>query len=270
LVHESHAILEANQDKLGSAKTLRALGMDAYMRGDYAEDMWKYVEGAYDIYFHSKNLAGQAEQLLFFGWGGLFMGKPHEYGAPQLEQARQLAKDIGMNSTEAWSCIILSVYHSLYGDSAVAERWLKEAEAIENNPFQQTGAGGPILQIITAWAKGLIALKHNKDDELRQHLLFFGQMAYQMHGIGMLGHWLPIITVLYNRKKNYERAVEILGVCEVFMPGMVGWFHNWPMHQEAEANLKQSLDEKTFQEALERGKTQEVLAATKQILDELT
>jgi hypothetical protein len=268
LVQEAYAIQEARHDKLGSAKTMRAIGMDLYMRGDLA-GMWPNLRQAYEVYVHSKNLAGQAELLLFIGWGDVFMGGDEPHGERKIDQARQLAKDIAMTSTHAWSTAMYGVYHSCFGELTEGERLVAEAEAIEINPFQQTGAGGTLLSLILAWAKSYIALRHDDIPAAKVQLHFALQATYQMYGIGIMGHLMPIVTVVFTREAKYERAVEVLGVSHVLLTGKYRWFNEWTIHQEAEKMLRQELGDNGFEAALERGKSMDLMVAVKQILDEL-
>jgi serine/threonine protein kinase/tetratricopeptide (TPR) repeat protein len=267
LVQEAHEIQEANQNKLGLAKTQRVMSQDLLMRGEF-DAMWVALRTCYELFVHAKNLAGQAEGLLFIGWNDLFTGgEPH--GEKRIELARQLAKDIGLVTTFTWSTAMLSVYHLVFGELAEGERWLADAEASETDPLQQAGAGSVFLTLLIGWSKCLVALRKGDTALCWQMLKPILSQVYQMHALSVFGDILPNLTVLWTQERKYERAVENLGVLEAFLPEKYRWYYNWSMHQEAEKTLRQSLDEDHYIAALERGKSMELMVAVKLILDGL-
>jgi hypothetical protein len=243
------------------------MSQDFLMRGEF-DAMWIALRQCYELFVHAKNLAGQAEGLLFIGWNDLFTGgEPH--GEKRIKHARQLAKDIGLVTTYTWSTAMLSVFHLVFGELAEGERWLAEAEASELDPLQQAGAGNVFLTLLIGWSKSLVALRNGDTALCWQILKPILAQVYQMHALSVFGDILPNLTVLWTQEGMYERAVENIGVLEAFLPERYRWYNNWTMHQEAEKMLRQALGEDGYMAALERGKSMDLMVAVKQILDEL-
>lgn len=267
LVQESYELQKSSGDEYGQAKTLRALGMFAFMAGDYLNGNL-FTQQAYDIHVLTKNLAGQAETLLFVGWLTYASGQLDK-GYKQVESSFQIAKELRLGSTHAWTLAFLSGADSYAGNLEEAKSKLQEAESVETNPFQQTGAGDVWLQVFITWIKSVYQVAIGDYHGAKVTLRPAWEFAHQSYSYGFLISFMPIAAILYSQEDRAKKASEVIGLIYSINSASTAWLESWSLFNNLQVNLKQKLGEEAFQQSYNYGATQDVMVIAGEILNDL-
>lgn len=266
-VNEAYAIQQQIGDQLGAAETLRALGMTVFMQGNYKQSLY-YLESALNIQQKASYLVGQATNLLFSGYLHVMRGQL-DYGRQRMQAALKIALEIVDYSTQAWCYVLLAVAEGAIGSYTLAEEHLAHARAIETDPFRQTGAGNPILELSIHWAQMILCAANGQFDTIRRLLPENLHFSYQVASHPYLTFFIPFVAMLRADKGQYKAATELLGLTFAQPPGGHEWMEEWVTLNALRKELQSKLGEATFQAAWQRGQVLDLYKTTKTILAEL-
>ncbi|MCB0168135.1 MAG: tetratricopeptide repeat protein, partial [Anaerolineae bacterium] len=266
-VNEAYQLQRAIGDQMGESETLRALGMTAYQSGDYdATD--DYFEKAYNIQLKTDYVVGQATSNLYRGYMTFMRGETVA-GQALVEKALAQALDIVDYSTQAWCWAILGWIKCAAGDYTQAEQHLRQAEAIEPDPFRQTGAGNPFLKLQINFAQSLLASGRGDYVAVRHYLLQPLRLAVNTSSQPFMTLSIAAAALLYAHNGHSEAAVELLGL--VFSQPVKGtnWMKQWGLLNHVQAHLRNTLGQAAFEAAWQRGELRELKAAAEGVLQEI-
>lgn len=266
-VNEAYQLQRAIGDQMGESETLRALGMTAYQSGDY-DATNDYFEKAYVIQLKTDYVVGQASSNLYRGYM-IFMRGETAAGQALVEQALAQALNIVDYSTQAWCWAILGWIACAAGDYAQAEQHLRQAEAVEPDPFRQTGAGNPFLKLQINFAQSLLASGRGDYVAVRHYLLQPLRLAVNTSSQPFMTLSIAAAALLYAHNGHLEAAVELLGL--VFSQPVKGtnWMKQWGLLNHVQAHLRDTLGQTAFEAAWQRGELRELKAAAEGVLREI-
>ncbi len=266
-VNEAYQLQREIGDQMGESETLRALGMTAYQTGDYdATD--DFFEKAFAIQLKTNYVVGQATSNLYIGYMAFMRGE-REAGRELVEKALVQALDVVDYSTQAWCFAVLGWINCAAGDYASAEKNLRKAEAIETDPFRQTGAGNPFLKLQINFAQSLFASGNGDYEAAKRYLLQPLNLAVRTASQPYLTLLMASSGILHAHKGKRELAAELLGLALDQPVKVTGWMEQWLLLNRVQAELKTALGPDTFDAAFLRGKALDLLATAESVLKEL-
>ncbi|MEM7117733.1 MAG: BTAD domain-containing putative transcriptional regulator [Chloroflexota bacterium] len=267
-VNEAYTTQQQIGDKLGEADSLRALAMAAFMQGSY-KPSFNHLEAALDIWQHANYLVGQATSQLFSGYMYVMGGKI-DFGRQRIKVALETAVNIVDYSTQAWCHVLLAVTEGAVGNDRLAKEHLSSARAIETDPFRQTGAGDPFIQLSIHWAHMILCAADGKLDEIRRLLPDNLNFSYQVGSHPYLTFFIPFVAMLRADDGQFEAATELLGLTFAQPPGGHEWMEEWVVLNQLRSELQAKLGKTAFQAAWQRGQLLDLYTTVQTLLAELS
>jgi predicted ATPase/class 3 adenylate cyclase/Tfp pilus assembly protein PilF len=266
-VDEAYQLQREIGDQMGESETLRALGMTAYQTGNYdAQD--DYLEKALAIQLKTNYVVGQATSNLFLGYIAFMRGETAP-GRELVEKALLQALDVVDYSTQAWCFAVLGWIHCTAGDYDSAERNLRQAEAIETDPFRQTGAGNPFLKLQINFAQSLLTSGNGDYEAAKRYLLQPLNLAVMTSSQPYMTCLAALTGIIYASDGRLEAAVELLGLAHKQPIKATGWMKNWVLLSRVQRELQDELGLAAFEAAWERGRSLDLKAVTEKALQEI-
>ena len=266
-VNEAYQIQRAIGDQMGESETLRALSMTAYQTGQY-DAMDDYIEKAYAIQLQTNYIVGQASSNLYRGFT-IFMRGETEAGRQLLQNGLDQALDVADYSTQAWCFAILSLTDSALGNYAEAEQNLLRATAIETDPFRQTGAGNPFLELHINYAQSLLASSKGDDATAKRHLLQPLTLAIMTDSQPYMTLSLALAAILYAHEDQSELAVQLLGLAFSKPVKVTAWMEQWVLLNRVRDELGDKLRLNIFKAAWKRGESRDLKATADEVLQSI-
>jgi len=266
-VNEAYQLQREIGDRMGESETLRALGMTTYQIGDYDVSV-NILEKAFAIQLETNYVVGQATSRLFLGFFNFLRGEM-ERGREVVNQGLAQALDVVDYSTQAWCFSILAWIDCTLGDYASAEGNLHKAEAIETDPFRQTGAGNPFLELHINYARSLFAAGNGDYESAKRYLLQPLNLAIMTSSQPYMTLSIALAAILYARDGQLEPAAELMSLA-LKQPLMAfGWEEYWVLLNQVWSELKSSMGPAAFDAAWERGKALDLKTTTEKVLQEI-
>jgi len=262
--NEAYQLQREIGDQMGESETLRALSMTTFQTGQY-EAMEDYLERAYAIQRQTNYRVGQASSNLYRGLTAFLRGEVAS-GRALVQQGLELALNVVDYSTQAWCFAILSLIDSALGNQAGAKQNLLQAESIETDPFRQTGAGNPFLQLHINYAKALLAGSDGNDDAAKLHLLQPLRLAIETSSQPYMTLLAALAAVLHAHDGRPEAAAELLGLAFKQPAKVTGWMAQWVLLTRVRAELRANLGQTAFEAAWERGRLFDLKATAEIVL----
>ena len=263
-LNEAYQLQHEIGGQMGESETLRALAMTALQTGQY--DVYvEYLEKAYAIQLQTNYRVGQASSNLFRG-GSAFSQGDIQPGRELVQKGLNLALDVVDYSTQAWCFAFFSWFDSALGDYVLAQQNLSQAEAIETDPFRQTGAGNPFLELHINFAKFLLSSGTGDYEAAKRHLLQPLTLSVMTSSQYYMTIFIASAAILYANDDRLELATELLGL-SLNKPIMVtGWMSHWVLLSRVQAELQDELGQAAFAAAWERGQALDLKAACEEVL----
>ncbi len=266
-VNEAYQLQREIGDQMGESESLRALGMTAYQSGDYdATD--DFFQKAFAIQLRTNYVVGQATSNLYIGYMAYMRGEKTA-GRELVEKALVQALDMVDYSTQAWCFAVLGWIDCAAGDYASAEQFLRKAEAIEIDPFRQTGAGNPFLKLQINFAQSLFASGSGANEAAKRYLLQPLNLAVITSSQPFMTICTALAAILYTDDGRLEPAVELLGLALKQPVKATGWMEQWVLLNHVQAELQVEMGQAAFEAAWERGQSLDLKATTEEVLQEL-
>lgn len=266
-VNEAYQLQREIGDQMGESETLRALSMTAFQTGHY-EATNDYIEKAYAIQLETGYLVGQASSNLYRGLTA-FMRAEIVVGRALVQQALDLALDVVDYSTQAWCYSVLSLIDSALGNYAGAEQNLWQAEAIETDPFRQTGAGNPFLQLHIHYAKSLLAGGRRNYEAAKRNLLQPLRLAVSTSSQPYMTALISLVAILFAGEGRSEAATELLGLALEQPAEATAWMAHWVLLSHVRTELRNELSQAVFEAAWKRGQSLDLKAAAEKVLEDI-
>jgi predicted ATPase/class 3 adenylate cyclase len=265
-VNEAYQLQREIGDQMGESETLRALGMTAFQAG-YYDDYDGYIDRAFDIQIETNYLVGQASSNLYRGVTRFWEGKLVE-GRALVQQGLDQALDVVDYSTQAWCYAILSMMDSAVGNYLEAKGELQKAQAIEIDPFRQTGAGNPFLQLHINYAQALLTSAKGDYENANRHMQQPLRLAFQTSSQPYMTLFTAWAVLFYAQDNQLESAAELLGLALEQPIKITGWLDHWVLLDQVRAELQAKLGKVAYLEALARGKSLELKVTLEKVLHE--
>jgi len=266
-VNEAYQLQREIGDRMGESETLRALGMTTYQIGDYDGSL-DFLEKAFAIQLETNYVVGQATSHLFLGFFNFLRGDTDQ-GREVVKKGLAQALDVVDYSTQAWCFAMLAWFDCTLGDYASAAGNIQKAEAIETDPFRQTGAGNPFLELHINIARSLFAAGKGDDGNAKRYLLQPLNLAFMTSSQPYMTLGIAYAAILYAHDGRLEPSAELMSLA-LDQPLMAfGWEEHWVLLNQVRAELKAGLEPATFEAAWERGKALDLKAAVERILREI-
>ncbi|MCB0196859.1 MAG: tetratricopeptide repeat protein [Anaerolineae bacterium] len=266
-VNEAYQLQRDIGDQMGESETLRALGMTAYQSGDYDATL-NYFEKAYGIQLKTDYVVGQASSNLYRGYM-IFMRGEAAAGQALVEKALAQALEIVDYSTQAWCWAVLGWIAAVAGNYDEAEQHLRKAEAVEPDPFRQTGAGNPFLKLQTNFAQSLLASGRGDYAAVRRYLLHPLRLAVDTSSHPFMTLSIAVTALLYASDGRSEAAVDLLGLVFSQPVKATSWMKQWVLLNRVRAQLRDSLGSTAFESAWQRGRSHDLKTAAEAVLQEI-
>jgi predicted ATPase len=266
-VHEAYQLQREIGDQMGESETLRALGMTAFQTGDYVH-MQEYIEKAYAIQLQTNYLIGQASSNLYLGSNEFWRGKIAQ-GRALVQRGLEQALDVVDFSTQAWCYAMLSTMDSAVGQYADAEKEFRQARAIEVDPFRQTGAGNPFLQLHIHLAGFLLEAKAGDIEAAKGHLYQPLHLAVMTSSHPYMTLFTAMAAMFYSYDGHPKSAAELLGLVFKQSTEITGWMKHWALLNQVQDKLSAELGQAVFEAALEQGKSLALKATSERVLKEI-
>lgn len=266
-VHEAHQLQREIGDQMGESETLRALGMTAFQTGDYVK-MQEYIEKAYAIQLQTNYLIGQASSNLYLGSNEFWRGKIAQ-GRALVQRGLEQALNVVDFSTQAWCYAMLSTMDSAIGEYADAEREFRQAKAIEVDPFRQTGAGNPFLQLHIHLAGFLLEATAGDIEAAKGHLYQPLHLAVMTSSHPYMTLFTAMAAIFYSYDGHPKSAAELMGLVFTQSTEITGWMKHWVLLNQVQDKLSAELGQAVFKAALERGRALDLKATSEQVLKEI-
>jgi predicted ATPase/class 3 adenylate cyclase len=266
-VHEAYQLQGEIGDQMGESETLRALGMTAYQTGDYDGGV-DFIEKAFAIQIETNYVVGQASSNLYIGFMAFVRGE-EATGRALVEKGLDQALDVVDYSTQAWCYAMLSWMDSAAGNYADAEQELRQAQAIVIDPFRQTGAGNPFLQLHINLAELLLDANKGSFKVATQHLLQPLTLAVRTSSHPYMTISIALAALIYAHEGRPESAVELLGLAFKQSVKITGWMRQWRLLERAQSELKDELGQTAFEAAWQQGETLDLKSVAEEVLQEI-
>ncbi|MDX1436533.1 MAG: adenylate/guanylate cyclase domain-containing protein [Anaerolineales bacterium] len=266
-VQEAYELQRRIGDYIGESETLRALSMTAAQTGDYAA-MVDLQEKAYIIQLQTDYRVGQATSNLYLGWFKYFEGRYQE-GRRQVELGLELALEVADFSAQAWCYTALGLFDCIAGDYAGAAQELARAEAIVTDPFRQTGAGNPFLQMLAELVKFLLDAAEGDFTSARTHLLQPLTLSIMTASQPFMTFIAAFAALVYGNDGRPEEAAELLGLALDNPAAFLNWMREYAPLIDLQAELRESLGQEGFEAAWERGRQMNLMATLQQFLKDI-
>jgi predicted ATPase/DNA-binding SARP family transcriptional activator len=266
-VNEAYQLQREIGDQMGESETLRALAMTAYQTGDY-DAMYDFLDKALDIQLRTNYLVGQATSNLYIGYMAFMRGETVR-GRELVEKGLAQALDVVDYSTQAWCFAVLAWIDCAVGDYASADQNLRKAEAIETDPFRQTGAGNPFLKLQINYARALYASGNGDDNGAKRSLLQPLNLATMTSSQPFMTICIALAAILHTHDGRPESAAELLGLTFNQPVKAIGWLEHWDLLIRVRAELETELGRSTFEAAWERGKALDLKPTAEKVLQEI-
>jgi predicted ATPase/DNA-binding SARP family transcriptional activator len=263
-VNEAYQLQREIGDQMGESETLRALAMTVYQTGDY-DAMDDYLEKAFAIQLKTNYLVGQASSNLYIGYMAFMRGEVAA-GRELVEKALAQALDVVDYSTQAWCFAVLAWINCSLEDYASAEGNLRMAEAIETDPFRQTGAGNPFLKLQINFARSLWASGTGAYEAAKRYLIQPFTLAIMTSSQPFMTLSIASAATLYAHDGRLESAAELLGLALKQPVKATGWIAQWVLLKRIRAELQAEMGQAAFESAWEQGQSLELKAASEQVL----
>jgi predicted ATPase/DNA-binding SARP family transcriptional activator len=266
-VNQAYQLQRDIGDQMGESETLRAMAMTAYQTGDY-DAMYDFLDKAFTIQLKTNYVVGQASSNLYIGYM-VFMRGEEAAGREQVEKGLAQALDVVDYSTQAWCYAVLGWINGSLGDYVSAEQNLRMAEAIETDPFRQTGAGNPFLKLQINFARSLLASGKGDYKAAKRDLLQPLKLAVMTSSQPFMTLCVALIAIFHAHEGRLEAAAEMLGLALNQPVKATGWMASWVLLNQVQAKLQIELGEGAFEAAWERGKLLELKPTSEQMLSEI-
>lgn len=266
-INEAYQLQREIGDQIGESESLRALGMLAYVTGQY-DAMNDFLEKAYTIRLRTNYLVGQAASNLFRG-STIFRRGEAVAGREYINKALDLALDVVDYSIQAQCFATLSWIDSAHGHYAAAEHWLRQAEAIEKDPLRQTGISDPIVQLKINFARALLASGKGDDEAARRYLRQLLQAAITIGSKPHLILFLPLAAILFVRGNRQQRAAELLGLTLSQPIQVTGWMSQWVLLNQVRDELQAELGPTVFAAAWAHGESLDLKTTVEKVLRDI-
>lgn len=250
-------------DRMGESETLRAMSMTAFQAGDY-DAMVDYLEKAFTIQLQTGYMVGQASSNLFRGYTRFMKGEIVE-GRVLVQLALDQSIDITDYSTQAWSFSMLSMIKSASGEYTEAEDDLAQAQAIEIDPFRQTGAGNPFLQLHINLAAVFLQLGRNNYKSTRSYLVQPLSLAIATSSHPYMTILLAPATIMYANNGSPERAANLFGLAENQSSHAAGWMKYWMLLEKTKNELRVNMGQAAFDTAFDNGQMLDLATTVEEI-----
>ena len=267
-INEARDLQRHIGDQLGESETLRALGMATYQDGRYPLSL-EYLEQAYALQRETNFIVGQASSHLYGGWMHYIRGDMR-YGRQRIETALKLALEVVDYSTQAWCYAILSLFDSAGGDYIAAEKKLHQAKAIAPDPFRQSGAGNPFMQLHIDWAETELHAAATNVQAVKRLLIPMLDLACQTDSHPYTTYFMVMAAFLYRYEEQLTKAVELLGLALAQAQEATAWMTHWQLLKSLRTELADELGPSAFQMAWQRGQSLGLLATARSLLEELS
>jgi tetratricopeptide (TPR) repeat protein len=262
LVNEAIEIQRRIGDIFGEGESIRAQGMTAWQTGDYAGTT---TEELLALYQRTGYVVGQATAYFFLGYIQMTTGQLQE-GLAHVRTALELALDVADFSTQAWCYALFGFEAGLRGDIERARQYLSSAEAIDTDPFRQTGAGHPFVQLHINLVRFLVTAAESDPSRAAGHLLQPLQLATMTDSQPYMAIFLALSVLVYDHLGRHERAAELVGLVARQSKVAVGWLEHYAPYHELQVRLAQRLGPQGYAAALQRGDETPLLSATEEAL----
>jgi predicted ATPase/class 3 adenylate cyclase len=251
-------------DHIGESETLRALSMTAGQTGDY-DAFLDYLEKALAIQVQTNYVVGQATSNLYLG-SFKFTGGKYAEGFMQVQLALDQALEVADFSTQAWCYAFLSIMKSARGDYTGAEEDLEQAEAIEIDPFRQTGAGNPFLQLQINLARFILDVAKGDFQTAKKDLLQPLNLAVKTASQPYMPMILALVALIYGHDGRSGEAVALLGLAFSKPDAFNMWLKEYAPLIELQSELRDSLGQDEFEASWERGQSLDLEATSGKVL----
>ena len=172
-------------------------------------------------------------------------------------------------STQAWCFAVLAWIDCTVGDYASAEGNLQKAEAVETDPFRQTGAGNPFLKLQINLSRALYTAGIGDEASARRHLLQPLNLAIMTSSQPYMTICSALAAILYAHDGRLEPAAELMGLAFEQAHEVTRWMESWVLMKQVRAELEAGLGSVAFEAAWERGKALDLKATTEGVLREI-
>jgi predicted ATPase/DNA-binding SARP family transcriptional activator len=266
-LNEAYRLQREIGDQMGESETLRALGMTSWQTGEY-DAMDDHFDQAFAIQLRNNYVVGQASSNLYRGQV-IFIRGNSALGRELVERGLNQALNIVDYSTQAWCFCTLAIMDCAAGNYAEAERFVDQAEAITTDPYRQTGAGNPFLQLHINFVLSILAAARADYQAAEYHLLQPLKLAVMTTSQPYMTLLMALSGILYAYGGQGEQAAELLGLALDQPVKATGWMAQWRLLIHAKAELQDGLGPDAFEEALFRGKALALEATAKIVLKDL-
>lgn len=266
-VNQAYEMQREIGDLMGESETLRALSMTASQMG-ILEDYEAYQQQAYAIQLQTNYLLGQATSNLFLGGFKFLRGNIVE-GRDQMRLGLELAIEVADFSTQAWCHAMLGVFSCLHGDFEGGKAELNKAKGIQTDPFRQTGAGNPFLEMNINLADSILSLQAGHVAEAKRHLLQPLRLILMTHSVIYMHIILPLAALVRVGEEQVDAAAELFGLMDTLPVQTTGWIAHCEWLQETRRAVEDSLGSADFEAALARGKALDLQTTVEAVLKEV-
>jgi len=266
-VNEAYQLQREIGDQMGESETLRALGMTAFQIGDY-DGMGDFIQKAFAIQLNTNYVVGQATSNLYIGYIAFTSGDTVQ-GRELVTRGLAQALEVADHSTQAWCYAILGWIDCAAGDYASAEQNISKAGAIETDPFRQTGAGNPFLEMQINLARFLLEAGTGNFKVARGRLLQPLNLAITTSSQPYMTFLTAMSAISYASEERLESAVELLGLALKQPIKVTGWMKQWQLLNRVRTELQDELGQAAFEAAWKRGQSLDLEEVTKEVMQEI-
>jgi len=263
-VNEAYELQRQIGDYIGESETLRALSMTAGQIGNY-DEMEELQEKAFALQLQTNYIVGQATSNAFLGGFKFFRGQLEE-GRMQVQFGLEQALEIADFSTQAWCYAILSWMQAADGKIAGAEQDLARAELIATDPFRQTGAGNPFLQLIINLDRFTVEAAKGNAAAARAYLLQPINLAIMTASQPFMSMIPYLVALIVFHDGRPQRAAELLGLGSSEPAYFTGWLKQYAPVINLQSELRESLGSDEFEACWKRGEMLDLMTTSKEIL----
>jgi predicted ATPase len=245
-------------DLSDAANALGNLGSSSFATGDYAAAEG-YFREAISLDRQMGHRWGVAHDTIQLGLCHFLNGR-FEKAQDAAAEGVTIAKDIVFPLTEAYGLAVLSLRASIDGDYRRGLSLADESLALFTNEFGIS---------LGHWAQATACLGLNRMEQAWQHSLDALEISHRWRWDGCTTWLLPVVGIILVRLGQSERAAEIMGLYFNHPMRPAGWAEKWPLMNETQAQLKQTLGADGYRVAWERGLSMDMVTAVETLLAEV-
>jgi predicted ATPase/DNA-binding SARP family transcriptional activator len=258
LIQQGANLRRKQGDRIGLSHSLDSLGWIAYHDGRYAEAEVHWQEG-YQLACETGERQEKAFMRMGLAWLRLFNRGDFAAAQALAEEVQTIALAINSREGKRRAQILFGFLAGLREDYVACRRLMGHVAYRRSFTYN------------ISWMMMGFCLAACGLDEMQtaaQHLRQVLEMSRLRQWPAVMAQCLPYAALVKTDAGDPERAVELLALASHHPLSPKGWLAQWPLLARLRAGLEAALPGTAYAEAWERGRTLDLEATVRALLDE--